>query len=85
VDALDESNNSARVIAVRAVELGSTAAAAIASAHLKRVISRIKVATAMIDLEKVQSKVDVGNSENLWTAVLLYRASNAMVSAGAGR
>jgi len=79
-DAAQESIDSVRV-AVRAVELGSAEAAAVASAHLTRVISRFKIATVMIDLENVHSKADVGNSENLWTAVLLYRAANKKVGA----
>ena len=43
-----ESNESSRVV-VRGLELGSGEADAIASAHLKGLIGRIKVAGVMID------------------------------------
>ena len=62
-------------IPVIKVELGSAAAAAVAAAHLRGVIRQIKIGGAMIDPEIVKTKWDVGSSETLWSAVLLYKAA----------
>ena len=64
-------------IPVVKVELGSAAAAAVAAAHLRGVIRQIKIAGAVIDPELVQTKSEVGLSETLWSAVLLYKAAKA--------
>jgi hypothetical protein len=70
-------NRTSLCVDVCSVQLGSAAAAAIASAHLKGVIGRIKVAGVVIDPDNVRDKVDVGSSESLWTAVMLYKAATA--------
>ena len=72
--AMDAINTSSSIPVIK-VELGSAAAAAVAAAHLRGVIRRIKIEGAMIDPEIVQTKRDVGSSETLWSAVLLYKAA----------
>ena len=50
-------------IPVQEVDLGSPAAAAVASAHLRSAIGRITIAGLAINPDSVQSKADAGKSE----------------------
>ena len=71
-----------RSVAVKRVVIGSYQACQVATAHLKSVLSHVKVSGRSINSKTAAGVMDAGGSVVLWDAVCTYRALKHMLSVG---